>query len=369
MVRYFQARRLLLVSLVIAAVALAGCGGDSGGGGTGGGGATSGAGKDSGTVAFLLPENVTARWEQQDRPGFIDAMQKYAPGVKVQVSNALNDPAKQQAQAEAALAAGAKVLVLIPVDAEAAAVIVKKAEQQKVPVIAYDRLVRNSALAYYVSVDGRTIGELQGKWLADKTKQGDNLAVINGSPTDDNARLFNEGYMSVLDPLFASGERSKVYEASTPGWEPPKAQREMEQALTKTDNNIDGVLSANDGMAGGIIAALDAQKLAGKVPVTGLDATTEALQLILRGKQGMSVWRSLREQSDKAAQLVAALISGKQAPAGLVTGSVNNGQMDVPWATVTPQVIDATNIQLVIDDGAATKEQVCAGIPAGTGPC
>lgn len=361
----------LMITATATAMLASGCGSSNKGTSSSGGSTkSSGSGAAGGTVTFLLPENVTARWEGQDKPFFVAAMKQYAPTAKVEVLNALNDQSKQQAQAESALAKGTKVLVIIPVDQKGAARIVTTAKQQKVPVIAYDRLINDSPVADYVSVDGVKIGELQGKWLADHTSKGDNIAVINGSPTDDNAHLFNKGYLSVLNPLFSSGGRKKVAEVSTPGWEPPKAQAEMEQILTRSSNNIQGVLSANDGMAAAVIAALRAQHLAGKVPVTGLDGTAEGLNLILRGEQGMSAYRSLKEQADKAAQIAAALMQGKQPPATLFNGATkNNGSADVPWAQVTPQVIDKSNVQVVIDDGAATKADVCKDIPAGTGPC
>jgi D-xylose transport system substrate-binding protein len=358
MARILKGRVLVLAAT--AALALTACGG---GGSQGGNEAT-------GKVAFLLPENVTARWEEQDKPFFIQAMKKYAPNAQVQVVNALNDQAKQQSQAEAALTNGAKVLVVIPVDQVAAAAIVNDAHRQKVPVIAYDRLIKNSPLDYYVSVDGVEVGKLQGKWLADQTKDGDNIAVVNGSTTDDNAHLFNKGYMSVLQPLFDSGKRKQAANVWTPGWEPPAAQREMEQILTQNNNNIQGVLSANDGMAGAIIAALRAQGLAGKVPVSGLDATLAADQRILRGEQGMTVWRSLKEEADKSAQVAAALLKGGKPADSLFNGKkVDNGQAQVPWAPLTPQVIDKHNMNLIIQDGAVKKEELCNGIASGTGPC
>lgn len=342
-------------------VLLAACGGGGGGGG----------GQASGTVTFLLPENVTARWEEQDKPFFIDAMKKYAPNVKVDVVNATNDQSRQQSQAEAALTKGSKVLVVIPVDQVAAAAIVNDAHKQKVPVIAYDRLIKNSPVDYYVSVDGVDVGKLQGQWLMDHTKQGDSIGVINGSPTDDNAHLFNQGYMSVLQPAFDSGARKKAADIWTPGWDPSKAQAEAEQVLTQNNNNVQGWLSANDGMAGGIIAALQAQGLAGKVPITGLDATLAADQRILRGTQSMTVWRSLKEEADKAAQIAAAILKGQKPSADLFPNnkSVNNGAQNVPWAPLKPMVIDKTNMDLLIKDGSISKSDLCNGVPPGTGPC
>jgi len=324
---------------------------------------------DSPLVVFLLPENVTARWESQDRPFFIEAMKKEFPSAQVKVENALNDASKQQAQAEAALASGAKILVVTAIDQKGAAVIVNDAQKQGVPVIAYDRLIRNAPVGYYVSVDGIKIGELQGAWLAADTKGRARIAVINGSPIDDNAHLFAQGYMSILKPLFDKGSRKEVADIWTPLWDPSKAQAEMDQILTKTNNGVDAVLSANDGMAGGIIASLQAQQLAGKVPVTGLDGTLNSLQLILQGKQSMTVWRSLKEQAGKAAAIAAALLKGEKPSPDLFAGAtMNNDQAMVPWAKVTPQVITLDNMHLEIEDGAVTKEALCNGMPA-VGPC
>jgi len=331
--------------------------------------AVSKAAAESPLVVFLLPENVTARWESQDKPLFIEAMKKDFPDAQVRVENALNDPAKQLAQAEAALVSGAKVLVVTAIDQKGAAVIVNHAQRQGVPVIAYDRLIRDADLSYYVSVDGLIIGKLQGSWLADHTKEGDRIAVVNGSTTDDNAHLFEKGYMGVLQPLFDKGSRKLVESVWTPGWDPSKAQAEMDQILTRTDNGVDAVLSANDGMAGGIIAALQAQQLAGKVPVTGLDGTLNGLQLILQGKQSMTVWRSLKEQAGKAAAITAALLKGEKPAADLFGGAtMNNGKVDVPWAKVNPVVITLDNMNLEIEDGAVTKDALCKGMPA-VGPC
>lgn len=324
----------------------------------------------SGLVAFLLPDNVTPRWENNDRPAFVAAMKRYAPRVRVEVLNALNDPAKQQAQAEAALAEGAKVLVVIPIDSKGAAVIANEAARQNVPVIAYDRLIDNAKIAYYVADDGLRIGKLQGEYIAAHTKLGSRVAVINGSPDDNNAHRHYAGYMSVLQPLFKSGARKEVANVWTPGWDPSKAQQEMEQILTQTNNGVDAVLSANDGMAGGIIAALQAQGLAGKVPVTGLDGTLAGLQLILRGKQSMTVWRSFHKFGNTTARLTVSLLEHKKPPASLFRHSqtVFNGEVKVRWAPIEPIVITAANMGLEIKDGTVTRAQLCAGMPK-VGPC
>jgi D-xylose transport system substrate-binding protein len=319
-------------------------------------------------VVMLLPENVTARWEGQDKPLFVNALKKLVPGVQIQVQNALNDPAKQQAQAESALVKGAKVLVVAAVDQKAAAVIVNDAEKQDVPVIAYDRLIKNSPLDAYVSFDSVAVGSAEAGWLAQHTKKGARIVIINGSPTDDNAHLVNTGMHKILDPLFKKRSRIKVAEQWVPGWDPSKAQATMEQILTKAGNKVDGVSSANDGMAGGIIAALKAQKLAGKVPVTGQDATVEGLQRIVLGTQGVSVFKDFRLQAPAAAKVAAAYLKGTS-PAKLFNASVANGMVKVPSIMLKVTPIDKTNVATLIKNGWVTKAKLCKGIPKGTGPC
>lgn len=328
-------------------------------------------------VAFLLPENVTVRWESNDKPLFTKTLKKLVPGVKIDVLNALNDPAKQAAQAEAELTKGAKVIVAAPIDQKAFAVAARKAAAQKVPVVAYDRLIRNAKIAAYDSFDGVAVGKAQGQWLKGHTKRGDHIAIINGSFTDDNAHLFQRGYLSILNPLFASKARIRVGPKAgtwTDRWNPPTAQREMEQLLTKSKNNIQGVLSANDGMAGGIIAALKAVGKAGKVPVTGQDASVEGLQRIVIGTQGMTVLKDFRLQARAAAQITASLLKGGKCSASLCTKKVSNGAGSVPSVILPVRAIDKSNITPLVNGNwlqavfGTNKAKFCKGLPK-KGPC
>jgi D-xylose transport system substrate-binding protein len=317
-------------------------------------------------VAFLLPENVTPRWEGSDAPTFKKALKALVPDAQVDVLNALNDSAKQLQQAEAELTKGAKVLVVAAVDQKAFAVAVKKAKAQNVPVIAYDRLIRNSPLAYYVSFDSVAVGKAEADWMAKHTKKGDRLAVINGSPTDDNAHLVNTGIHSVLDPLFKSGDRIKVAEQWTPGWDPTKAQTEMEQILTKANNQVNGVVSANDGMAGGIIAALKGQALEGKVPTTGQDASLEGVQNVVLGYQGVTVFKDFRLQAPAAAKIVASIL--KSTKPSIINASVSNGQVKVPSVMLKVVPIDSSNVKLLVTNGWIKSQfgglsKVCKGLP------
>lgn len=317
-------------------------------------------------VAFLLPENVTPRWEGSDKPTFVNALKKLVPGVRIDVLNALNDPAKQLQQAEAELAKGAKVLIVAAIDQKAFAVAVKKAKAQGVPVVAYDRLIRNSPLAYYVSFDSVAVGKAEASWMAKNTAKGARLAIINGSPTDDNAHLVNKGIHAVLDPLFKSGAKVKVAEQWTPGWDPPTAQREMEQILTKANNRVDGVVSANDGMAGGIIAALKAQGLAGKVKTTGQDASLEGVQNVILGTQGVTVFKDFRLQAPAAAKIAAAILKGTKPT--IINARVPNGQVQVPSVMLKVVPVGQSNIKLLVSNGWIKSQfggltKVCKGLP------
>jgi D-xylose transport system substrate-binding protein len=317
-------------------------------------------------VALLWPENVTPRWEGNDKPILTKTLKQLVPGVRVDSLNALNDPAKQQAQAEAELAKGAKVLVVAAIDGKAFSTVVKKAHAQGVPVIAYDRLINNSPLAYYVSFDSVVVGKVEATWMKNHTKQGARLAIINGSPTDANAHFVNQGIHKVLDPLFKSGARVKVSEQWTPGWDPPTAQREMEQILTKTNNRVDGVVSANDGMAGGIIAALTAQQLQGKVPTTGQDASLEGIQNVIRGYQGVTAFKDFRLQAPATAKIVAAILKGKK-PTN-INGTISNGQVKVPSVFLPVVAIDKSNVSKLVKNGWIKSQygglaKVCKGMP------
>ena len=261
------------------------------------------------------------------------------------------------------------MLVVAPIDGKGFGAVAARAIAQGVKVVAYDRLISNAKTSAYISFDGVAVGKAQGKWLAGHTKKGSRIAVINGATTDDNAHLFNKGYLSILTPLFNSGARKVVGPKAgtwTPGWDPPTAQREMEQLLTKSHNGIDAVLSANDGMAGGIIAALKAQGKAGKVPVTGQDASLEGLQNIIRGYQGMSVFKDFRLQAPAAAKITAALLSGKSLPG--INKHVQNGAGSIPAVILPVHSIDKTNLSTLVKNGYINTylgglKKVCKGMP------
>ncbi|HYN30715.1 MAG TPA: sugar ABC transporter substrate-binding protein [Dermatophilaceae bacterium] len=332
--------------------ALAACGSDdsSSGGSTSGGSAAAGGGNEK--IALLLPESKTARYEAFDRPYFEAAVKSGCAGCSVLYSNADQDANKQQQQAEAALTQGAKVLVISAVDGKAAASIVASAKAKNVPVIAYDRFIAGAN--YYVSFDNFQVGVLQGQTLVDimkkNGKQGE-IVMINGAPTDANAADFKKGAMSVLQssgyPIAASYD--------TPDWSPDKAQQWMESQVTTVKDKLVGVYAANDGTAGGAIAALKGGGVNPLPPVTGQDAELAGIQRLLSGDQAMTVYKAIKPQAEDAAKNAIALAQGKK-PASTVD------KEGVPSTLLKPVAVTKDNIKdTVVKDGFWTVEQICTG--------
>jgi D-xylose transport system substrate-binding protein len=362
-----------LVGAGLLAMALAGCTSNTGGGSSASGPYSAAKGCEK--VGFLIPESASsARWEGNDHPAMVAAIKQYMPNAQLDVQNAGGSDTTQLAQAESFLTKGDCILIVAPHDSTAAATIVEKALAKHVPVIAYDRLIQDKNTAYYVSFDNVKVGELQGKYIADNyqsyvTANGNNnLVMINGSSTDNNAVLFKKGAHSALDPLISGGQLKNVYEQFTPNWDNPTAQNEMQAALTQTSNKIAVAYVANDGMAGTVIAALQQANLAGKVLVTGQDATVAGIQNILLGNQSMTVYKAIPKEANAAAQLAAALSAGSSTASltnGATTATQDGGNL--PSVLETPVSVDKTNIaSTVLADGYVTKAEICANVPAGT---
>jgi len=319
-----------------------------------------------GKIALLLPETKTTRYETADRPDFEAKFQELCPSCEIIYSNANQDANDQLSQAEAALTNGAQVLVLDPVDSAAAAVIADKAKAQGVPVIAYDRLILNSdGVSNYISFDNMKVGELQAQSLVDELDQmglsNPQIVMINGSPTDNNAKLFKEGAHSIFDPLVKDGKLTIAKEYDTPDWSPDQAQNEMQQALTALSNKVDGVYAANDGTAGGAIAAMKAAGLEPLPAVTGQDAELAAIQRILGGQQYMTVYKAIKPEAEAAAELAYDLLTGTKVPTSMTAGNtVNNSKIDVPSVLLTPVAVTQDNINdTIVKDGFWTVDQIC----------
>lgn len=364
--------RLAASALLGMSLLLAACGTTSGGGG---GGAIVN-GKGCKHIGFLLPESATAaRWEAADHPDVVAAVQKYLPGATVDAPNAQGNATTQQTQAESELAKGACILIVAPVDSSAAATIVTEAKAKQVPVISYDRLIYSDNLNYYASFDGFSVGVAQATYIKNNyqkyvTQNGtNNLIMINGSDTDNNAHLFGSGAHSILDPLIQSGALNKVYEQFTPGWDNATAQTEMQGALTANHNKVAVAYVMNDGMANTVIAALKSVGLAGRVLVTGQDAEVAGIRNILLGYQSMTVYKPITKLADSVGRLVAAISNGT-ATSSIANQTVKNpnGNASIPSVLNAVVEVDITNIATtVIADGFVSKADVCQGVPAGTG--
>ena len=304
-------------------------------------------------VGLSLPTQREERWVKDKQ--IMEAEAKKA-GIDLRVQVTDNDAAKQVAQCENLISQGVKVLILAPHDASSASVIVAKAAKAGIKVISYDRLVTDStADYYYLSFDNVKVGELQGEYITKRVPKG-NYLVLAGSPTDNNAKLFREGAMKYIKPLADKGDVKIVMDQFVKDWQPSEAQKLCEQALTGSQNKIDAVLAPNDGTAGGCIQALNAQGLAGKVPITGQDAELAGAIRIVQGTQSMTIFKDTRELGKKAIEMAVDLAGGK---AIQTNGAVHNGKRDVPSVLLTPYVVTKDNLdQLLIDGGYLPREKV-----------
>src|SRR3954447_25174033 len=302
-------------------LALTACGGSDSS--TASGSPSGGASK--GTVGVILPDATTSpRWENNDRPS-LDAAFK-AAGVGSDIQNAGGDTAKFGTICDSMINEGVKVLMIVNLDPDSGSACLKKATQAGITSIDYDRLTPGGGASYYVSFDNVKVGELMGqgleKCLSADNKSKANIIYINGAETDNNASLFKDGYAQALKPKLDSGDYKLVGDVSGE-WDANKAANAFDGLYTKNSGKIDGIISANDTMAGGIIARLKANGLAGKVPITGQDASVEGLQSILAGTQCMTVYKNTALEAKAASDLAIALIDQDQSAAdALATGTV-----------------------------------------------
>ena len=345
------------------ALSLAACGQNAAAPSSSGGGSAAPAATSGAKVGVILPETASsARWEGFDKPLLTQAMQ--AAGLQADIQNAQGDEQKFSTLADSMITSQVKVLVIASISSESGAAVAAKAKAQGIPVIDYDRLNLGGTSDYYVSFDNVKVGELQGQGLADalKGKQGAQVIEIEGAPTDNNATLFHNGQENVLKPLYDSGALKLVASQPIPNWDNQEGGTTFEQLLTKNGGKVDGVVAANDGLAGAIITVLQKNGLNGKVPVTGQDATPDGLQAILRGDQYMTVYKPIKQEADATAQLAAALAKGDKAAAdALATASSDDtkGNRKVPSVLLTPQLITKDNVKTVVSEGQVKASEVC----------
>jgi D-xylose transport system substrate-binding protein len=344
-------------------LALAACGGSSGGDNADAGTKTTAAAK-TGKVGVILPDSQTSpRWEANDRPLLSAAFK--AAGIESDIQNAQKDVTKFGTICDSMVTQGVKVLLIVDLDSDSGSACLKKAQNAGIKTIDYDRLTLGGGASYYVSFDNVGVGKLMGegltKCLTDEGKTKANIVMIDGDPTDNNAALFKQGYVEALKPKVDSGDY-KIVGDQTGKWSDSIAGTAFEQLYTENKGKVDGIISANDTMAGGIIARLKANKVNGKIPITGQDASIAGLQAILAGDQCMTVYKAIKKEADAASALAIALIKGTDASA-IATGSVKDTKLnkDVPSALETPQAIFKDNVKDVIDDGYWKASDICTG--------
>ena len=317
-------------------------------------------------IGVLMPSKTTARWEAKDHPLLVQDITQALPDVQIDYYNAEDVAFTQQKQADTALSNGDCILVVAAVDSTLDAPIVRKASAKQVPVIAYDRLIQNNSLAYYVSFDGVQVGELQGQYIVDHHRSGDNVIMINGSQQDNNALLFQQGALNKLLPLVEQDQLHLLYSTFTPDWSPTLAQVEAQDALALAHNDIQIAYVANDDMANTVIAQLKTLGLNGTVLVTGQDATVTGIRNILLGDQAMTVYKAISKEAKATADLVSAL-SKDTGAASLITGQTKNQfGTKIPSILETPVAVTRDNIrQTVLADGFVTQDEICSGLPVG----
>ncbi|WP_371484151.1 sugar ABC transporter substrate-binding protein [Kitasatospora sp. NBC_00315] len=313
-------------------------------------------------IGVILPDSKSSvRWETADRPYLAAAFK--AAGVDYDIQNAEGDKQAFQTIADQMITSGVDVLVIVNLDSGTGKAVLDKAKAQGVATIDYDRLTLGGSAQYYVSFDNTEVGKLQGQGLAqclsDVGAKTPVVAELNGSPTDNNATLFANGYNSVLDPKYASGEYAKGPNQPVPDWDNAQAGIIFEQMFT-SQPNIAGVLAANDGLANAAIAVLRKNHRNGQVPITGQDATVQGLQNILAGDQCMTVYKAVKKEADAAAAMAIDLAHGKKGQAA-ATAHDPVGNRDVPAALLTPVAVFKKNIQDVVNDGFVSKTDLCTG--------
>ncbi|MFL6159630.1 MAG: sugar ABC transporter substrate-binding protein [Marmoricola sp.] len=349
---------------VIAVSALAGCGSSS-----------DNNKKDTGSsskiqVGVILPDTTSStRYDLYDKPllqkAFDDA------GIKSDIQNAQGDKSKFASIAQSMIGEGVKVLIIDSIDAASGAGVEKTASDAGVKVIDYDRVNLGGTAPYYVSFDNEKVGELQAQTMVDQlTAAGvskPNIIMMDGgTDVDNNAVLFKKGAHTVLDPLQASGKLKITQEAVVKGWKVENAAPAFQQALTAAGGKVDGVVAANDDIAGAVEGVLKDKGLSGKVVITGQDAGIAGLQRILQGTQGMTVFKDVKKEADGASKLAIALIKGDDpASAGLNLAKFDDPQAsshDIQALLLDPAVITKDNVQDVIDAGALKAADICQGI-------
>lgn len=364
--RFKSHRYIGLLSAFAILVGACSSGGATGSPGTSadGGGASSSAGAGNApTIALLLPDTAVPRYEEQDRPNFTNHLAQICPNCKLLYFNANADPQAQLSQVQTAITNGAKVLVVNPVDSKSAAGIANAAKQANVPLVSLGRLIQNGPVTWSVSVAIKQAGVDKATKLVEALKKNGHptgpIVMINGAPGDTDDAQMKEGAKKV----FADNGVTIAKEYDTPNWSPETAQQEMDQAITAIGKDgFNGVYSSNDGMAGGVIAAVKSAGIDPTTrPVTGLDADIAALQRIIEGTQYMTEYQDLKDQDNNAAEIAYALAQGKTPDAKYKSAAVSNGFADIPTYQARLAPVTKDNIKTeIVDSGFVSAQKLCA---------
>lgn len=308
-------------------------------------------------IGFMVPNYQEARYAI-DRDNFVNKAKEL--GAEVLVANADNDDNKQIAQARELMNNGVKAIVIIAVNQTTSAAIAREAASKGIKIIAYERLIQNCPLDLFITFDHFMAGKLMAEFAVGQQPTG-NYVIISGDKTDKNAELIEQGYETILAPYLSSAKINVVFKTFIEEWSPDEAYVTMRKVLNYCTDPISVVLCANDGMAGGIIRALEEKGLAGKVLVTGMDAELPACQRIIEGTQQITIYKPMTEQGKAAAENTMKLIRGEKLDGNITL--VNNGKMDVPTIMLKPMVVDVKNIkQTIIADGFHTEQEIYRGI-------
>jgi D-xylose transport system substrate-binding protein len=319
--------------------------------------------KDDEILIGLSVANLQLERWQKDRDIFVDTAEKL--GAKVIVQSANNDDLLQVSQVENMINQGVDVLVIIPHDGYIMGSVVKEAHANDIPVIAYDRLLMECDLDYYITFDPIRIGEYQAQYLVDRKPEG-NYFLLGGSPTDMNAHFVREGQMNILQPYIDRGAIKIVGDQWAKDWSAQEAMNIIENALTATGNQIDAIVASNDSTAGGAVEALKEQGLAGKVLISGQDADLVACQRIVEGTQTMTVYKPIKDIATMAAIMA---VSAAKDIEVITNGLLNNDFKDVPTFFLEPIPVDEANIvETVIKDGFQSVEDVYKNVPKSQWP-
>ncbi|MEH6720318.1 MAG: D-xylose ABC transporter substrate-binding protein [Aurantimonas endophytica] len=325
----------------------------------------SAAAQEGKTVGVSWSNFQEERWKT-DEAAIKEALE--AAGATYISADAQSSAAKQLTDVESLISQGADALIILAQDSDAIGPAVEAAANNGIPVVGYDRLIENPD-AFYITFDNKEVGRIQAQEVLKVAPEG-NYAFIKGSAADPNADFLFSGQMEVLKEAIDSGKIKNVGESYTDGWLPANAQQNMEQILTANNNEVDAVVASNDGTAGGAIAALEAQGLAGSVPVSGQDADFAALNRIARGTQTVSVWKDSRELGRRAAEIAIELADGTEMSAieGVTTFSDGPNGVEMQSIFLTPMAITQENLGTIIDAGWVSKDVVCQGADAASVP-